>query len=157
MPAIQLKLADKNDIDTIRQLFYDTIHKVNCKDYSEAQIAAWSLTASVIERWEKAIAEQYFLKAMLGEQLVGFASLCEDGYLDFMYVHHEHQGKGIAKMLLNAIEQQAFVWNLKRIYVHVSLTARPFFLSKGYLIVETYIKHYRGVDFDDCTMEKLLP
>ena len=45
----------------------------------------------------KAIAE-------IENELTGFSSIEKNGYLDYMYVHKDHQGKGIAKNLLEEIE-----------------------------------------------------
>ena len=53
-----------------------------------------------------------------------------------MFVHKDFQGKGIATMLLEEIERYAITSGIMRITSEVSLTARPFFEKKGYVVEE---------------------
>ena len=67
-------------------------------------------------------------------QIVGFSSITPTGYLDYMFVHKDFQGRGIATMLLEEIERYALAAGIKRITSEVSLTARPFFEKQGYVV-----------------------
>ena len=67
---------------------------------------------------------------------VGFAAIRPDGYLNSMFVHHDFQRQGIASLLLEDMEKYARLQGVSYITSEVSLTARPFFESKGYTIVE---------------------
>lgn len=69
-------------------------------------------------------------------QIVGFSSITPHGYLHSMFVHKDFQGKGIATMLLEEIERYAITAGIMRITSEVSLTARPFFEKKGYVVEE---------------------
>ena len=51
-----------------------------------------------------------------------------------MFVHKDFQGKGIATALLNEIERHAIATGVTRITSEVSLTARPFFEKRGYIV-----------------------
>ena len=51
-----------------------------------------------------------------------------------MFVHKDFQGEGIATMLLEEIERYAITAGITRITSEVSLTARPFFEKKGYVV-----------------------
>lgn len=51
-----------------------------------------------------------------------------------MLVHKDFQGKGIATILLNEIERYATTRGIMRITSEVSLTARPFFEKRGYIV-----------------------
>ena len=53
-----------------------------------------------------------------------------------MFVHKDFQGKGIATILLNEIERYATATGIIRITSEVSLTARPFFEQRGYIVTE---------------------
>ena len=53
-----------------------------------------------------------------------------------MFVHKDFQGEGIATILLNEIEQYAITNGIIRITSEVSLTARPFFEKKCYIVEE---------------------
>jgi putative acetyltransferase len=153
---ISVRIARLCDLDQIRQLFYDTITTVNTRDYTPEQIAVWSSGYGNIERWEMKLREHYFLVAAIDDMIVGFTSLRDDGYLDFMYVHRHYQGRGIATMLINQLESEARGLLLKEIFVDVSITARPFFMSRGYTIKEMTVKEVKDVTFDNAVMQKVL-
>lgn len=157
MAAITIQQATLADLDEVRQLFYDTITKVNVRDYTPEQIAVWSSGHTNIPKWEMRLTEQYCVTAKHGEKIIGMASLAPSGYLDLMYVHHAHQGQGIATLLLQALELQAARWAITEIYLDVSVTARPFFLRHGYTISEYNEKEIQGVTFQNAVMRRALP
>ena len=83
------------------------------------------------------IKTHYFIVAVNQQsQIVGFSSITPHGYLHSMFVHKDFQGKGIATMLLEEIERYAITAGIMRITSEVSLTARPFFEKKGYVVEE---------------------
>lgn len=140
------------DISEISQLFYQTITTVNTKDYNAQQIETWASGADNKTFWEEQIEKQYFIIAENPNCLVGFASLTNDGYLDFMYVHKNHQNQGIASALLESILVEANKLKLTKIWTDASITARPFFLNKGFIIERIYTKFSKGVKFENAIM-----
>ncbi|MBS1618623.1 MAG: GNAT family N-acetyltransferase [Bacteroidetes bacterium] len=153
---ITIQQASLADLDEIRQLFYDTVTMVNAKDYSPQQIAAWSSGYNNISKWEMRLTEQYCVTAHTDSKIAGMASLAPSGYLDLMYVHRAYQGQGIASMLLAALERQAAVWQLHEIWADVSITARPFFLGRGYHISTYNEKEIKGEKFQNAVMRRML-
>ncbi|MGF6907889.1 GNAT family N-acetyltransferase [Fusobacterium sp. PH5-44] len=131
---IRIRRANENDIFNISELFYETIRNINIKDYNDVQVKAWTLRAYDEDKWKKKIESQYFIVAILNNIMVGFASIDESGYLDYMFVHKDFQRVGIAKKLLNDIEEKAKNEEYGVIYSHVSKTAKDFFISNGYVI-----------------------
>jgi GNAT superfamily N-acetyltransferase len=57
--------------------------------------------------------------AEINRQIVGFADLEPDGHVDMLFVHAEHQGKGIARALLAHIE------NMQCSRVLIGFTPKP--------------------------------
>lgn len=153
---VQIRNATVMDADVIRYLFYDTVTYINSKDYTPRQIEVWRSGYNNIYSWKKKIAEQYFLIAEIDKKLAGFASLTSDGYLDFLYVHKDIQGKGIAKNLLNALEIKAQELNLQEITTDSSITAKRFFEAKGFRIIGISAKEIGGVNFLNMKMKKIL-
>lgn len=154
--AIFIRLANENDVEEILQIFRSTIETVCAKDYSPEQIEAWVSGADYKERWLKMIAEQFFYVAETNEQVSGFASVTSDGYLDTLYVHKDAQGKGIASLLLNTIELKMQELGLHQMHTDASITAKPFFLRKGFVTEREYKKLYKGVLFMNTIMRKML-
>jgi len=153
---IQLRTAVFDDIPAIVEMYRATVHSVNTKDYSPAQIKVWADGAVNYPRWEKAIKEQYFVLAEIDGKLAGFSSIAKDGYLDFMYVSKDYQRCGIALTLLKEIEHKALEQKNPEIYSHVSKTARGFFLNMGYEHKEDIQDLYKGELFINALMVKKL-
>jgi len=149
-----IRVATEDDLEDIAVLFYETINAVSAKDYNEEQLKLWSTRD--MKFWKRRFSEQYFLVAILNNRIVGFTSLTESGYLDFMYVHKDHQRIGVAKMLLDAIEKHAAHLNLPEIHSHVSVTARPFFEKQGFVLIREQRKKLSGNDFTNYAMRKFL-
>lgn len=157
MANITIQQAKLADLDEVRQLFYETITKVNVHDYTPEQIAVWSSGYMNLPKWEMRLREQYFIIARVEDKIVGMISLDTSSYLDLMYVHHAWQGMGIASQLLTALESQAKLWDLKEIRADVSITARPFFAARGYTISEYNEKTIKGIVFQNAVMRRVLP
>src|SRR5690554_6333399 len=109
MKNITIIEASSADVKEITQLFHDTIQVINSRDYPKDEIDDWSSWYKDTDKWAERINEQYFIVAKLDNKVVGFSSLATDGYLDFMFVHKDLQGQGIAKALLTEIEDRKSV------------------------------------------------
>jgi len=148
---IKIRKAQLSDLSQIRQLFFDTITKVNVKDYTPEQIKVWSSGVGNIERWEKKFSEQLFIVATDNETLLGFTSLRQNYYIDHLYVSHLHMGKGIASQLIDYIENIALQSSVLKLRSDVSITALPFFEKRGYIIVKRNENLHKGevlINFD---------
>jgi len=84
--------------------------------------------------------------------LIGFGSLIKD-YIDFMYVHRDYQGIGVATLILKVLMAEAKRQKYLIIYSEVSITARPFFESQGFKAVHENVKMVRGVEIRNFRME----
>ncbi len=151
-----IRQATESDSAEIGQLYYDTVRTINAKDYSDKEIEIWSELGKKHEVWKRKISEQYFLVAVTDNKIVGIASIEENGYLDFMYVHKDYQRMGIAARLLEGIEKKAAEQNNEEIWAYVSITANPFFENNGYVYTGEKIITVQGVDFVDRIMKKKL-
>ena len=150
-------LATRNDLEKITHLFRDTIQNVASKDYSAQEITSWSEGAKNTDNWLKRIDTHYYLLVNINNRLAGMASLDKTGYLDVIYVHPEHQGEGIASDLLHKMEERARQDGHDYITSDVSITAKPFFLKKGYVVVQPQLVLCRGVVLRNYHVQKKLP
>ena len=142
------------DLNEITTLFRETVLSINKRDYNDEQVRVWSAAADREENWLKKIDEHYFICAVFENKIIGFASLATDGYLDFMYVHKDYQERGVASLLYRYLETHAADLKLSKIYSEVSITAKPFFEKKEFVIVEKQQKILDGVEFVNYRMEK---
>lgn len=149
-----IRRADKTDIPTITTLFRETIVHINSKDYPPDEIEDWSSWHANIGRWEEKVRDQYFIVAIMEGEIVGFASLADDGYLDFMFVHKDYQGRGIAREMLEELEIKALKNGNSMIYSDVSITARRFFERSGFVIEKQQLKKSKKKELINFRMRK---
>ncbi|MCM1039915.1 MAG: GNAT family N-acetyltransferase [Ruminococcus sp.] len=119
------------DCKEITELFYNTIHTVNAKDYTEEQLNAWTTGNVDIEQWNRSLQEHFSLVAVEAKIIVGFGDIDLTGYLDRLYVHKDFQRKGIATALCEELERAVSC----KITTHASITARPFFENRDYIVI----------------------
>jgi len=140
LKTIKVRQSVSGDVERITQLFYDTIQNINIKDYSQEEVDDWSSWKTDIDKWLEKMQEEYFVVAVIKNKIVGFSSLALNGYLDFMFVDKDTQGQGVASALLSEIERKANEQNNDLIYSDVSLTAKGFFESKGFIVERQQLK-----------------
>lgn len=145
-----------NDKRTIQQLFFDTVHKVNARDYSPEQLDAWAPAEPDREAWARLDGHHCFL-VECQRQVVGFASLSQEGWLEAVFVHADFQGRGIGTNLFKQLERLARKKGLPKISAEASITARSFFERLGFVALTENRKVLRGVEILQFRMEKMLP
>ena len=132
-----IRAALQSDAVELKKLFQNTVLAINRRDYSQAEVEDWASCGDDLSNIEDMIKTHYFIVGVNQQsEIVGFSSITPQGYLHSMFVHKDFQGEGIATILLNEIEQYAITNGIMRITSEVSLTARPFFEKKGYIVEE---------------------
>ena len=143
-----------SDCPALAELFYQTVHAVNARDYSPEQLDAWADGRVELAAWDASFRAHDTRVAVEGGVIVGFADLGPDGYLDRLYVHHAHQREGIATAICDALEQAV----PSTCYTtHASITARPFFERRGWHVVKEQQVERRGVLLTNFVMERSCP
>ncbi|MES5884921.1 MULTISPECIES: GNAT family N-acetyltransferase [unclassified Bacillus cereus group] len=110
---IIIRTFQKEDLNQVLQLFYETVHTVNAKDYNE------------------------------------------DHYVDRLFTHKYYQGKRIASSILQKLEKEAVNLGHREIYTEASITAKPFFESKGFICIKEQKKQHNGQIFINYVMKKI--
>lgn len=153
---MNIRTANDQDIAQIKDLFQQTILFVNTKDYSLEQASCWADKGNDENVWKERIAGQYFIVGEHEGIITGFAALKTDGYLNSLFVHKDFQGKGVATALLNHIEEYARQKKLHEITADVSVTAKPFFVRKGYEVLKEQTVCLDNVEMINYKMRKSL-
>ncbi len=146
----------RSDLTALSQLYYDTIHRINARDYSPEQIEAWAPEVPETSFWQNRFKNRRVFVAEEEGVVTGFAEFEFTGHIDCFYVHHAWQRRGVGALLLERIERDADARRMRRLFADVSLTARPFFEAMGFRVVEPREKLYRGCRFRQFAMEKNL-
>lgn len=139
-----------DDCEALAALFYETVHAVNKKDYTPAQLDAWATGTVDLAAWNASFSAHKTVVAWSGGKIVGFGDMDERGYLDRLYVHRDFQGRKVATAICDELERVVG----GGYSVHASITARPFFENRGYRTVARQEVIRRGVTLTNYKMEK---
>ncbi|MFA0070915.1 GNAT family N-acetyltransferase, partial [Vibrio breoganii] len=88
--------------------------------------------------------------------VVGYTDLQPSGLIDHFFCHHEYQGKGVGKALMEHVFTVGHVRGVSRYFSEVSITARPFYEHFGFKVVNEQEVEMRGVKLTNYVMEKVV-
>ena len=148
---MRLREYQPSDCAQLAELFYQTVHSVNARDYAQEQLDAWASGEVDLKAWDASFRAHGTIIAVENGKIIGFGDMDETGYLDRLYVHKDYQGQGIASAICDELERFAAG---KIITTHASITAKLFFQHRGYRVVrkQEVIRH--GVALTNYVMEK---
>jgi putative acetyltransferase len=147
---------DESMLEEMMQLFYDTVHTVNARDYREEQLNGWAPKNPDKRFWVERLKKSVCKVAFINNQMVGFTELTDDGHVDTLYVHKDFQRRKIAAKLIEEIFQIAEIRNYQVLTTEASITAKPFFEAYGFRVTRIKKKLYNGKDFTNYKMTKEL-
>jgi ribosomal protein S18 acetylase RimI-like enzyme len=155
--SITIRAWRETDLSAVARLYYETVHRINIRDYTAVQVQAWAPEPWPDTFWrERFQGYRVFIAEQQG-QLVGFAEFDpRNGHIDCFYVHHARQHRGIGKALMQEILQAAKGADIDRLHADVSLTASVFFEAMGFVLLEERLVPYRGEIFRQFKMERIL-
>ena len=150
-PMFSLRPYRTEDCAALAALFYETVHAVNARDYTPQQLDAWATGEVDLDAWDRSFREHDTVIAEQNGSIVGFGDMDASGYLDRLYVHRDFQGRHIATAICNELERQSGV---HRFETYASITARPFFESRGYEVIREQEVKRSGVTLRNYVMCK---
>ena len=147
---------DPADTEQIVRLFRETIRCINRRDYTDDQVVAWALDAIDHLAWQERLLANETVVVLDDDMIVGFAELETTGRIHMMFVHKDHQRRGIASSLLQELESRAKWRGLDCLDTEASITARPFFERRGYVVIRPQTVQLRGQSLTNYKMKKRL-
>ena len=148
---MQLREYRPADCERLAALFYETVHLVNAADYTPEQLDAWATGTVDLNAWDASFRAHDTVVAVQGDDILGFGDMDDTGYLDRLYVAAAHQREGIATAICDLLEARC---GAERFTTHASVTARPFFLQRGYRVVRQQSVVRQGVALTNFVMRK---
>ncbi|MFV0517924.1 MAG: GNAT family N-acetyltransferase [Aminipila sp.] len=142
------------DQKVLFQLFYNTVHEINCRDYNEEQINTWAPVNIDLKAWNESFLHHHSIVVEKDNEIVGFADMDRNGYLDRLFVHKDYQGIGIATMLLENLENYAKENGILSCDTYASITAKPFFEKRGFIVERENIVKRENVELINYKMSK---
>ena len=151
---INIRKYVTKDCKEIVELFKNTVHTINARDYNKEQLNSWAPEEINYMAWDKSLLEHYSIVAEKSGIIVGFGDIDSLGYFDRLYVHKDYQGKGIAAKIAGELETHALENGVQKIITHASITAKPFFEKRGYKVIKEQTVECRGQILTNFVMEK---
>jgi putative acetyltransferase len=137
-------------------IYEAAITELTGDDYSEAQQEAWAASADDEATFGKRLGSQLTLIATLDGAPVGFASLKGANQIDLLYVHPSATLRGVATLLVDALEKLAGARGAKTLSADASDTAEPFFKKRGYVATQRNSVPLNDEWLANTTMQKTL-
>ncbi len=143
-----------DDTEAIVHLFTETVRKINSKDYSKEQIEAWAPQNTDLAKWRNRLTKTITFVAEKNGRIIGFAQLENNGHIDCFYVAHDFINKGVGSKLLLKIEERAKSLKMTKLFTEASITAKPFFLRKGFKVIKEQFVELHEFKFKNYAMEQ---
>ena len=151
-----IRLFTEADASNLRQLYHDTIHAVNARDYTQDHLNIWAPTTYDLAEWQATFKDNICFVAELNNTIVGFADTTQSGYLERFFVHKDYQGQGIGSALMKAIIAEITHRHGTEILTQASITAKPFFEHYGFELMEEQRESVGDLVFINYLMCKIL-
>jgi len=146
-----LRRYEPADCLELTELFYQTVHTVNAKDYTQEQLDAWADGRADTAAWNQSLLAHISYVAAEDTGIVGFGDITPEGYFDRLFVHKEFQHRGVASALCDKLEGSV---SAQKLVVHASITAKPFFERRGYQVVKRQQVLRKGLFLTNYVMER---
>ena len=145
-----------DDCKEIVLLFYETVHSVNSADYTEIQLNSWAPKDIDYVKWGNRFTNNYPVVVDMDNVIVGFGAVDSTGYFDLLYVHKDYQGIGIGTLIADELEKNVSLKGFEIITTDASITAKPFFEKRGYVVQKKQNVETRGQFLVNYKMQKIL-
>lgn len=155
MTAPSLRPYLPKDADALAELFQLSIAVLAEDDYSEDQRAAWAAAAEEPD-FDARLGKSLTLLVDSPEGPLGFGSLENNATIAMLYVHPDHARRGVATLIMDALEKLAEARGATVLKTDASDTAQPFFAARGYQPVQRNTVIRNGEWLANTTMEKRL-
>lgn len=138
------------------QICYTSIHQIASSDYTHAQLQAWVPADVAPQQWRDTIEKNKPLVAELNGQLVAYADVQHNGYIDHFFVAGAYARQGIGSALMQAIQHEAQQTHVRQLHAHVSKNAQEFFQRFGFVVRKYSTKVIGEVSLPYALMYKTL-
>ncbi|HEY8336112.1 MAG TPA: GNAT family N-acetyltransferase [Tardiphaga sp.] len=129
----QVRRAEAGDANDISQVIVRALRETNARDYAPEIIARLerSFTPSAVEQQ---IERRDVFVGLIDDRIVGTASL-EGQVIQTVFVSPDAQGRGVGRLLMQAVEATARERQVAVLHLSSSITAETFYAGLGFRAV----------------------
>lgn len=147
---VQIRPAARDDEPALTAAHVASVRGVDGSAYDDAELAVWA-SGAVSTSYGLDDSDTVVLVAEREGAVAGFAEASVDAAeLDKLYVDPEHQGRGIATSLSEAVDRRLRSRGVESLSVEASVNAVPFYERVGYERVGT---HRKPITVDGTSVE----
>jgi putative acetyltransferase len=152
--SVQIRRYEPGEERALFEVYYSAIHLTASRDYTSEQIQAWAPRDLDMNLWENRIHSINPFVADLNGEVVGYADLQANGYIDHFFVSGTHSRRGIGSLLMEHLLEEAKALGLSELTSDVSRTAQPLYEKFGFVLVEQRRTERRGVIIPNALMRR---
>lgn len=153
---LEVRQYRPDDAEDCLEVFREAVQRGAAKDYSPAQRRAWAPDNMDLASWAERRASRPTWVVERRGSVVGFSDLLATGEVDMLYVHPDHEGRGVATALLEEVEYTARELSMPRLTAQVSVTALGVFARAGFVVCAPQLAERDGIMLTNYRMEKRL-
>ncbi|WP_298543235.1 GNAT family N-acetyltransferase [uncultured Aquimarina sp.] len=142
----QISRATDSDLPLMQRLFYQTVTIYGSKIFTKEEVKIFSRLALDKKHWIQKFTEDFVYNAKLNGEVVGSFALSKDGVIEYIFVHQNYQGRGIAKELYKTLESVAEDANMGILTTRINMSTKDFFKKNGFEIIKNIEKVAGGED-----------
>ncbi len=140
----QITRATSSDLSLMQRLFYQTVTTYGAMLFTKSEIKIYSRLATNKIYWNKKFEKDFIYNAKLNGEIVGSFSMDSKGNIEYIFVHMNYHGQGIARELYKTIEEVAKKSNINTLTTQINPLTRSFFEKNGFEIVKNAVKVVGG-------------
>ena len=144
---MEIRRFEESDAATVSELIRTTLQLSNARDYPAEMIDAL-VDKETPEYILQTASWTHFYVAMDDDGIIGCGAIGpyrdkpDESSLFSIFVHPDHQGKGVGRAVMETLEKDEFALRAKRIEIAASVTGLPFYQRK------TIVRNMAIADYD---------
>ena len=134
---MEIRRFEENDAAAVSELIRTTLRTSNAQDYPAEMIDAL-VTRETPEYILQRVSWTHFYVVADDSRIIACGAIGpywdkqDESALFTIFVHPDHQGKGIGRAIMETLEKDEFALRAKRIEIPASITGLPFYQKMGY-------------------------
>jgi putative acetyltransferase len=151
-----IRRYEPGDVHSLIEIYQRAIHVLAAPFYNQAQLDAWAPAVMDPAKWHARVSPQQTFIADYDGRSGAFITWDWTGHIDFMFTHPAFARRGLARALYVMAEEALRQHGTPRLFAEVSLAARPFFESCGFVAERERETDCRGQRLRQFIMSKTL-